>query len=151
VPLRRARGCVKILLDENVPIQTLDLLDRVLRGHEVHHVDRIGWKGKKDAFLLPDAGSAGYEVLVTRDSNQLEDPTECRLIRRSKLHHVRFQPGESMRGFGAAVASVIVAMPQVVTELEKAEGQRLVRIEGINPVKRRHTTVDPTVNPPAYW
>jgi predicted nuclease of predicted toxin-antitoxin system len=142
---------VKILLDENVPIQTLDLLSRVLRGHEVDHVDRIRWKGKKDSFLLPDAASAGYDVLVTKDSNQLEDPAECRLIRRSKIHHVRFRQGEGIRGLGAAVASVIVAMPQVVTELEAADGQRLVRIEGINPVKRRHTTIDPKVNPPAYW
>jgi hypothetical protein len=142
---------VKILLDENVPIQTLDLLSRVLRGHEDDHVDRIRWKGKKDSFLLPDAASAGYDVLVTKDSNQLEDPAECRLIRRSKIHHVRFRQGEGIRGLGAAVASVIVAMPQVITELEAADGQRLVRIEGINPVKRRHTTIDPNVNPPAYW
>jgi hypothetical protein len=57
---------VKLLLDENVPIQTLDLLGRVLRGHEIDHVDRIRWKGKKDSFLLPDAASAGYELLLTR-------------------------------------------------------------------------------------
>jgi hypothetical protein len=142
---------VKILLDENVPIQTLDLLSRVLRGREIDHVDRIGWKGKKDSFLLPDAASAGYDVFVTKDSNQLDDPDECRLIRRTKLHHVRFRQGSGVRGFGAAVASVIVAMPQVVAEIEPADGQRLVRIEGINAVKKRHTTVDPKVNPPAYW
>jgi hypothetical protein len=32
VPLWWARSCVKILLDENVPIQTLDRLSRMLRG-----------------------------------------------------------------------------------------------------------------------
>lgn len=142
---------MKILLDENVPIQTLDLLSRVLRGHDVDHVDRIRWKGKKDSFLLPDAASAGYELLLTKDSNQLEDPIECRLIRRSKIHHVRFRQGEGIRGLGTAVASVIVAMPRVVAELEAAGGQRLVRIEGINPVKRRHTMIDPKVDPPPYW
>jgi hypothetical protein len=81
----------------------------------------------------------------------LDDPAECRLIRRSKMHHVRFRQGEGIRGLGASVASVIVAMPQVVAELESADGQRLVRIDGINPVTRRHTTIDPKVSPPAYW
>lgn len=142
---------MKILLDENVPIQTLDLLSRVMRGHSIDHVDKIKWKGKKDLFLLPDAADAGYDVLVTQDSNQLDDPDECRLIRRSRMHHVRFRQGEGIRGLGAALASVIVAMPQVVAELEAADGQRLVRIDGINPVKKRHTMVDPKVNPPAYW
>jgi len=31
----------RILVDENVPIQTLDLLSRVLGGHEAAHIDRI--------------------------------------------------------------------------------------------------------------
>jgi hypothetical protein len=66
---------VKILLDENVPIQTLDLLARVLRGHEIDHVDRIGWKGKKDSFLLPDAASAGYEVSSPRTRTSSTIPT----------------------------------------------------------------------------
>ena len=142
---------MKILLDENVPIQTLDLLSRVLRGHDVDHVDRRGWKGKKDRFLLPDAASAGYDVLVTKDSNQLSDPDECRLIRTSGLHHVRFRQGDGLRGLGAAVASVVVAMPQIVEELATAGGQRLVRISGINPTRLRHETIDPAQDPPAYW
>jgi len=142
---------VKILLDENVPIQTLDLLRRVARGHQVDHVNGLKWKGKKDTFLLPDAANAGFDILVTKDSNQLEDPDECRLIRRSGVHHVRFRQGDGIRGLGAAVASVIVAMPQVIAELELPDGQRLVRIEGINPVKKRHTTMNPRVDPPAYW
>jgi hypothetical protein len=142
---------VKLLLDENVPLQTLDLLSRVLRGHEVDHVDRIRWKDKKDAFLLPDASSAGYDVFITKDSNQLDDPAECRLIRRTRLHHVRFRQHAGIQGLGAAVASVIVAMPMVVTELGQADGQRLVRIEGLNLLRRRHTTIDPAKQPPAYW
>lgn len=142
---------MKALLDENVSIQTLDLLSRVLRGHEVDHVDRRGWKGKKDRFLLPDAATAGYDVLVTKDSNQLSDPDECRLIRTSGLHHVRFRQGDGLRGLGAAVASVVVAMPQIVEELATAGGQRLVQISGINPTRRRHETIDPAQHPPPYW
>ena len=142
---------MRILLDENVPIQTLDLLGRVLRRHDVEHVDQVGWKGKKDRFLLPDAAAAGYDVLVTKDSNQLSDPDECQLIKWSRLHHVRFRQGEGLRGLGAAVASVVVAMPQIVEELELADGQRLIQIRGIDPTRRRHETIDPSQDPPPYW
>lgn len=142
---------MKVLLYENVPIQTLDLLSRVLRGHPIEHVDRLGWKGKKDRFLLPDAASAGYELLVTKDSNQLSDPDECRLIKASGMHPVRFRQGDGLRGLGAAVASVVVAMPQIVDELAAVDGQRLVKISGINPTRRRHETLDPSQDPPPYW
>lgn len=142
---------MKVLLDENVPIQTLDLLSRVLLGHPIEHVDRRGWKGKKDRFLLPDAANAGYELLVTKDSNQLSDPDECRLIKTSGMHHVRFRQGDGLRGLGAAVASVVVAMPQIVEELAAVDGQRLVKISGINPTRRRHETIDPSQDPPPYW
>jgi hypothetical protein len=68
---------VKLLLDENVPIQALDLLGRVLRGHEISHVDRIRWKGKNaptcgvlwvpyptDVAAVPARGGTTSVVLV---------------------------------------------------------------------------------------
>lgn len=47
---------MKILLDENVPIQTLDLLGRVLRGHAIDHVDAIKWKGKEGSIPVARRG-----------------------------------------------------------------------------------------------
>jgi len=45
----------------------------------------------------------------------------------------------------------VVAMPQIVEELAAVEGQRLVKISGINPTRRRHETIDPSQDPPPYW
>lgn len=55
---------MKLLLDENVPVQALEVLRRTLRGHVVDHVEvleRKGtrWKGKKDRYLLPTSRPLG--------------------------------------------------------------------------------------------
>jgi hypothetical protein len=147
---------VKLLLDENVPLQALPVLQRTLRSHQVDHVDRLDrrgtrWKGKKDRQLLPDAASAGYDVFVTKDSNQLADPAETRLIKQAGIHHVRFQQDDGVAGFARAVGALVAAMVDIVTELEGIDGQRLVRIVRLDPKRRRHEVVDPEVDPPPYW
>ena len=147
---------MKILLDENVPVQATAVLECTLRGHSIAHVDtfqRRGtrWKGKKDKHLLPDLKAAGFQVFVTKDRSQLSDPEETRLIRQSKVHHVRFTQAAGMAGFARAVGALIAAMPGVVQELESVAGQRLVRIQALDPKVRRFEIVDPATDPPAYW
>jgi predicted nuclease of predicted toxin-antitoxin system len=117
---------VRILLDENVPIQALEVLRKTLRGHEVDHVEGIGWKGKKDPQLLPDTKAAGYEAFVTKDANQLNDPVETKLIKKSRLRHIRFGQDEGVAGFARAVGAVVAAMPDIVEDLDPANGQRPV-------------------------
>lgn len=51
-PDRRQMG---LQLDENVPLPLLSPLRHLLPAHEVDHVERIGWKGKKDSAQL-DSG-----------------------------------------------------------------------------------------------
>ena len=147
---------MKLLLDENVPVQALDVLRRTLRGHDVDHVERLarkarGWKGKKDAQLLPDAAAAGYDALVTKDANQLDDPVETRLIKRAGIHHVRFQQDPGVAGYARAVGALVAAMVDVVADLDAAGGKRLVRIMRLDPHRARHEVVDPDVDPPRYW
>lgn len=76
---------MKLLLDENVPLPLLSPLRHLLPAHDVDHVERIGWKGKKDRFLLPDASARGYDGLLTKDSAQLDSPDESRAIRDSGM------------------------------------------------------------------
>jgi len=38
---------VRLLLDEDVPVQLLGPLRHLLREHVVDHVQYLGWKGKK--------------------------------------------------------------------------------------------------------
>jgi hypothetical protein len=143
---------VKLLLDEDVPLQLLEPLRHLLPGHEVDHVGKIGWKGKKDRNLLPDAAQRGYQALLTNDSAQLDSVEESRAIRDSGLHHIRYhqETRRGIDGLATAMGSVVAGIRSVVMDLEAADGQRLVLIQSIAP-GRRHEIVDPKLNPPAYW
>ena len=60
---------MRILIDENVPVQLLEMLRRLLPDHEVRHVSEIKWAGKKDLALLPDAARKGFHAFLTKDTN----------------------------------------------------------------------------------
>lgn len=140
---------MRVLLDENVPVQLLDPLRHVLRAHDVDHVETVGWKGKKDGSLIPDAAARMYHVFLTKDTNQLAVPEECDAIKRSRLHHVRFKQADGLAALGRAIGSIVVAMHPIMEALESAGSQRLVFIG--NAVREFEVT-DPKVNPPsAYW
>lgn len=143
---------MRLLLDEDVPVQLVEPLRHLLRDHAVDHVEQLGWKGKKDRFLLADAATRGYDALLTHDSAQLDSEVESRAIRDSGLHHVRYRQDSrrGLDGLASAMGAVIAAIRHVVRDLDAATGQRLVFIEGIGPGKR-HKTTDPTVDPPPYW
>lgn len=143
---------MKLLLDENTPEQLLHALRQVLSAsHVIDHVVDIQWSGKKDKDLIPDARTRGYDVLVTKDSNQLADPEECDALKRAGIHHVRFGQGMGLDGLARAMGALIAAMPGVVRELASVNGQRLVKVKGIGGSTRRHECVDPRKHPPAYW
>ncbi|ADB35846.1 hypothetical protein Kfla_6856 [Kribbella flavida DSM 17836] len=143
---------MRILLDEDVALQVLEPLRHVLRDHRVDHVQRLGWSGKKDLFVLRDAAAQHFEVLVTNDARQLDDPAETAAIKKCGLHHVRFRQRYELglNGLALALGAVVSAMPFVVAELAAASGQRLVRISSIQ-ASGRHSTVDPSADPPKYW
>lgn len=143
---------MRILLDEDVPRPVVDLLRHVLRGHDIDHVQLIKWAGKQDRDLYRDAARAGYDVIVTNDAAQMSDPDECREVKRAGMHRVSYKQRHSgLRGLAIAVASLVAAMPDVVTELANADGQRLVAIAGIDPTHKRYSIVDPRRDPPPYW
>ena len=56
---------MRILLDENLDWR----LGRALPGHEVESVTRLGWAGIQNGMLLKKAQEAGFDVLLTMDSN----------------------------------------------------------------------------------
>lgn len=115
------------------------------------HVQELEWTAKKDVPLLRDAAKAGYDVFLTNDSNQLEDPDETDAIKKSRLHHVRYgQRRQGLAGLALAIGAVVAAMPSVIEHLATARGQRLVHIRGIDP-NNRFDCIDPAKHPPKYW
>ena len=142
---------MRVLIDEDTAVQVMEPLRHVLIGHQVTHVSEVAWKGKKDRQVLPDAKGAGYHVLITRDRAQLGDPRECDAIKKSGLHHVRYAQRDGMRGLALAIGAIIAAMPLVMEKLVEADGQRLVKITGIE-AKQRFEMTDPRRTPPSvYW
>ncbi|MQA64104.1 MAG: hypothetical protein GEU86_22215 [Actinophytocola sp.] len=144
---------MRILLDADTPIQILPLMRHTLRGHRVDHVHDLGWSRKKDRPLLRDAAQARYQLFLTNDSNQLNDPDECREIKKSRMHHVRYAHRHAgLAGLALAIGAIVAAMPGVVAHLEAANGQLLVRINGLDPTpSRRFDVQDPKTSPPRYW
>lgn len=140
---------MRVLLDENTPVQLLDPLRCVLRAHTVDHVDTVRWKGKKDRSLIPDAARRKYDVFLTKDTNQLAVPDECDAIKKSRMHHVRFKQGDGLAALGRAMGSIIVAMHPIMAVLEPAGSQQLVLIRT---AERVFEITDPAVTPPSdYW
>lgn len=144
---------MRVLLDEDVPKQLLEPLRHLTRGrHEVVHVADTKLRGKKDAPLLKEAGRQGFEAVVTNDAAQLDDPAETRAIKRSGLHHIRYsQRHKGLRGLALALGALVAELPTVLDELTTASSQRLVRIHGLDPARKRYEIVDPSQEAPRYW
>lgn len=144
---------MKILLDEDVPLFYRDTLSHVLRGHKIDHVSSLGWKSKKDVHLLADARTRGYDLFVTNDLHQLSDPAETRAIRKSGLHHLRYEVrGKGIRAVTSGLAALLVAFPHVLDVLEQSSSQRVFRARAISTsLKSRVEIVDPRSEAPRYW
>lgn len=142
---------MRILLDEDVPVQCVDPLVHLLPRHIVEHVHLLNWKGKKDHALFADAKQRGVDILLTNDAMQLQDPGHIRILKKSGLHHVRYTQRVTQRvGLGLAMGAIIGAMPLVVEELTGVVEQRLVRITQLARTGRIEV-VNPRTDPPAYW
>lgn len=144
---------MRVLLDEDVPVQALQVLKHVCSRHQVCHAQEMGWNGKKDLIVYRDAAKAGFEVIVTNDGAQMEDPDETTAVKRSGMHRISYphrHPG--LKGLAVAVAGLVSAIPCILEELENADGQRLVTITGIDPTPtKRYKITDPRRHPPKYW
>jgi len=81
---------MRVLIDEDTAVQLVEPLRHVLIGHEVDHIIGRNWSGKKDRNVLRDAKQARYQVIITRDRSQFDDPDECDVMKKSGLHHVRY-------------------------------------------------------------
>lgn len=143
---------MKLLLDEDVPEPLIELLQHLLRGHQVEHVATQSWKSKKDLALYPDAARRGFHAVLTNDLGQFSDPDECTAIRKSGLHHITYTLDEGLDGLALASASICAAIRPIVAELENAPSQRIVRIVAIAKSRKRYECSNPSTEPPsAYW
>lgn len=142
---------MRILLDENVPRPLHEVLRHILREHTVDHVGEV-WPGKKDIPLLKDAGTK-YDMFITNDTRQYDDPDECRAIRDSRLHHVTYAlPLNGLDGIALACGAICAGLRGLVGELESVKEQRVAKITSFEKSRKRYTISDPRTDPPSpYW
>jgi predicted nuclease of predicted toxin-antitoxin system len=57
---------VKLLIDEQTPLQYRDVLAFLLPAHDVAHVNGLRWQSKKDVALLSDAVRRGLRSALWR-------------------------------------------------------------------------------------
>ncbi len=143
---------MKLLLDEDVPMPLVPLLRRLLQDHEVEHVNDVGWRGKADVRIYPDAAKRGFDAILTNDMSQFNDPGECDAIKRSHLHHITYELDEGLDGLALACAAICASIRDVLVELSTADTQRIVRLQGVARGHKRHSISDPSIDPPSpYW
>lgn len=88
-------------------------------------------------------------------SNQLNEAREARALKRAGLHHISLRQGrtaQGIKGTARLIASVVVAMPYVLADLEGAPGQRVVELS-LSSAGARHKLLDPLSEPRRfpYW
>ncbi|MDR6976521.1 hypothetical protein J2X68_003212 [Streptomyces sp. 3330] len=147
---------MKLLLDENVPRPMAEIVRILLKAHEVVHVHELkGWTGTKDIELYVKAKADGFEVVITNDTKQLSRPLEVAAIAQSGLHRIECRQNNKhggLVGLGTAIATVCAALPHALSELEAADGQRLVSLTSIDPTRQKRLQItDPAVAPPKHW
>jgi hypothetical protein len=147
---------LKLLLDENVPRPMAEIVRILLKAHEVVHVHELkGWTGTKDIELYAKAKADGFEVVITNDTKQLSRPLEVAAIAQSGLHRIEYRQNNKhggLVGLGTAIANVCAALPHALSELEAADGQRLVALTSIDPTRQNRLQItDPAVAPPKHW
>src|SRR5664280_335859 len=113
---------------------------------------RPGPRLEGQARPFPVGRRSGARLRRARDQRQRPDgqPQECRDIRDSGIHHTRYRMLDGLDAVALSMGAVLAAIRPIVKELASVGAQRLVVVQGIAPGKR-HTTVDPAVDPPRYW
>ena len=71
---------MRLLLDENLDWR----LRRDLLDHQVESVPLIGWAGIENGELLRKAVEAGFDVLVTMDSNMVHQQNHRAVCNRGR-------------------------------------------------------------------
>lgn len=79
---------MKVYLDENMPPFVAVPLAQVYHGHEFRTPDDEDLRGVQDVELLQTLRGRGFDVIVTRDANQLKNPDERQAVAASGLRWV---------------------------------------------------------------
>ena len=104
---------MRILLDENLDWR----LEKLLPGHEVKSVPRIGWAGLKNGKLLARAGE-NFDVLITMDGSMASQQNLSKI----KIAIV------ALRARSNRLADTSPLMPKVLAVLATLKPGKVVKV-----------------------
>lgn len=111
---------MKFLLDENETPAFLNTLKFIYPNHVFDYAPEVFGSGALDLDLIPGMRELGYHALITRDSNQLNDPRERHALIANRIHwigHKSIQAtGQTM--VSMLTAAYIAAFPHIVGALD---------------------------------
>ena len=94
---------MRVLLDENFPPR----VQPDLVGHDCAHVIKIGWRGLLNGELLTKAEQAGFDVLLTLDTNIPDQNT----VKGRKISvYVLLPDGQGTKATRALIGEVLIAL-----------------------------------------
>lgn len=110
---------MKFLIDENVNVAVVDPLRVTFIGHSFTTVREQRWLGLKDTPLFEAMSAERFDVLVTRDRDQLTDPSERTALRDHGLHWVGVKPPKfpGIKGLALETAALVAGLPYVLEGL----------------------------------
>jgi hypothetical protein len=106
---------MRLLLDESLPWR----LARLMVGHDVTSVQRMGWSGVKNGALLRAASSA-FDAMITADQNLQYQQNLANLPLAVFVLVAR----------STAVADLAPLVPDLLNHLQTFKPRTLVRVDG---------------------
>jgi hypothetical protein len=110
---------LRFLLDENVNTAAMPALAATFLSHEFVRVGDQRWLGATDGELFHMMRDNGFGAIITKDRNQLTDPTERAVLRSCGLHWVglRARSHRGLPGLALETASILAGLPFVLDRL----------------------------------
>jgi hypothetical protein len=124
---------VRFLFDENMTVNLPGNISAVAPWHDFQHVNEVGLRETPDVELLPRAAALGFHAIITDDRRQLVVEHEREAIRTSGLTWItlRRTNAKGLPGIAAESASLIAALPHIVSVITESQTPRLIRVKGV--------------------
>ncbi|WP_156887921.1 PIN family toxin-antitoxin system, toxin component [Corynebacterium frankenforstense] len=113
---------MKVVIDANEMPRLAQLLGNLFTDIEFVHVRDLGLMEASDQQLFEELNSRGFDLLITRDLNQLRNPDEMEGLRGSGLSWIGHKESKKngLAGLREILATYSVALPHVQSVLRES-------------------------------
>lgn len=136
---------MKIFLDANESDAILPPLRAVFIDHDFHSASEEGLQDQDDLALFPALRARSFGLIITRDLNQLRNPSERAGLRAAGLHWVGHREPEidGERTIALTAAAYLAALPFVFDDLSTITQPHSFRVQGLGSQKAQRVKVNP--------